>query len=191
MREELAQTKAQLESKMKQDGAAATAANPSAAAAPSDATTVASSSTSAANSTTQDGNARDRRFQTANVDERLSRIEENQQMNEGKIDDQYQTKIESSSKYRVRLSGVAVLNLYTYRGQVDNADFPALASPPDPLGASGAFGGSLRQSRIGLEVFGPDIWGAHTSAGIQFDFAGGFSQTQMEMFWEHCDCGRA
>ena len=40
-------------------------------------------------------------------------------------------------------------------------------------GTSGAFAGSLRQSQIGIEVFGPDVAGAHTSANVKFDFAGG------------------
>ena len=37
-----------------------------------------------------------------------------------------------------------------------------------------SFGGSLRQTQIGLEAFGPDMAGAHTSADLKFDFAGGF-----------------
>ena len=35
----------------------------------------------------------------------------------------------------------------------------------------------LRQSEIGLEVFGPTVAGAKTSADVQFDFAGGFPAT--------------
>jgi hypothetical protein len=35
-------------------------------------------------------------------------------------------------------------------------------------------GGSLRQSQLGFEAFGPEIAGARTTADIQFDFGGGF-----------------
>ena len=110
--------------------------------------------------------------------DRLDKIEEEQQFIDAKINDQYQTKVESGSKYRVRLSGMALLNLYDNRGTVDNQDFPELAVPRGLLDTSGAFGGSLRQSQIGLDVFGPDIAGAHTSANIKFDFAGGFPETE-------------
>ena len=96
---------------------------------------------------------------------------------EGKINDQYQTKVESGSKYRLRLSGIVLLNLFENRGTVDNLDFPELAGSQQsqaPNASAGAFGGSLRQSQIRLQAFGPDIAGARTSADVNLDFAGGF-----------------
>jgi hypothetical protein len=39
------------------------------------------------------------------IDERITRLEEDQQLLSGKVEDQYQTKVESGSKYRVKLSG--------------------------------------------------------------------------------------
>lgn len=110
----------------------------------------------------------------SSTEERLAKIEEDQQLLDAKMATQYQSKVESGSNYRIRLSGIAVVNLYENRGTVDNQDFPVIAEPGDPLGSAGAFGGSLRQSQIGLQVFGPDIAGAQTSADVKFDFAGGF-----------------
>jgi hypothetical protein len=46
-----------------------------------------------------------------------------------------------------------------------------------PGSNQGSFGATLRQSEIGLEVFGPMLAGAKTSANVQFDFAGGFPST--------------
>ena len=108
------------------------------------------------------------------VDERLSQLEDDQQLTDSKLADQEQTKVESGSKYRVRLSGIVLLNMFENRGVVDNADFPEIALEPGPLDSAGTFGGSLRQSQIGLQAFGPDVAGARTSAEIRFDFAGGF-----------------
>ena len=108
------------------------------------------------------------------IPDRLSQIEENQQLLDAKISDQYQTKVESGSKYRVRLSGIFLLNVFANRGRVDNQDFPQLAASDDSGIAQNTFGGSLRQSQIGVEAFGPDVAGAHTSADLKFDFAGGF-----------------
>lgn len=108
------------------------------------------------------------------VGERLSQLEDDQQLTDSRLADQDQTKVESGSKYRVRLSGIVLLNMFENRGVVDNADFPEIALEPGPLDSAGAFGGSLRQSQIGLQAFGPDVAGARTSAEIRFDFAGGF-----------------
>ncbi len=116
--------------------------------------------------------------QSQTTEDRVAKLEENQDVLEGKINDQYQTKIESGSKYRLRLSGIVLLNLFENRGTVDNEDFPSLAESQqanEPNASPGVFGGTLRQSQIRLQAFGPDIAGAHTSADINFDFAGGFA----------------
>lgn len=110
----------------------------------------------------------------ASAEERISRLEENQQLADEKAAEQSQTKVESGSKYRVRLSGMVLFNMYADRGSVDNQDFPELATPRYPLSSGNSFGGSLRQSQIELQGFGPTIAGARTSAEVQFDFAGGF-----------------
>jgi len=116
--------------------------------------------------------------QATNVEDRLGKLEESQEVLEGKINDQYQTKVESGSKYRLRLSGIVLLNLFENRGTVDNVDYPEVAESAldNPLHASpGTFGGSLRQSQIRLQAFGPDVAGARTSADVNFDFAGGLA----------------
>jgi hypothetical protein len=101
-------------------------------------------------------------------------LEEEYRLLSGKIDDQYQTKVESASKYRVRLSGIVLLNLFNSLGTVDNIDLPSLAYD-NPHGSSGGnFGGTLRQSQIGFEVFGPRLAGARSKADLQLDFGGGF-----------------
>lgn len=114
----------------------------------------------------------------ATTEERLARLEENQLLAESKATEQSQTKVESSSKYRVRLSGIVLFNMYANRGSVENQDFPEIATARSALASDGTFGGSLRQSQIGLEGFGPTVGGARTSANIQFDFAGGFPATE-------------
>ena len=95
----------------------------------------------------------------------------------GKVNEQYQTKVESASKYRVRLSGLVLFNMFSNAGSVDNIDFPHLALSGQNTRSNGTFGGSLRQSQIGLELFGPTLLNARTSADLQFDFAGGFPST--------------
>jgi FtsZ-binding cell division protein ZapB len=109
-----------------------------------------------------------------NLQQRISKLEDDQQLMNDKIVEQSQTKVESGSKYRVRLSGLVLLNTAVTRGSVDNLDIPQIAVPAEAPGVAGTFSGSLRQSQIGIETFGPDIAGARTSANVKFDFAGGF-----------------
>jgi hypothetical protein len=113
--------------------------------------------------------------------DRVAALEETTQLLNSKLDDQYQTKIESASKYRVRLSGIVLLNLFSNRGQTDNTDFPSYVTGPNQ---GGNFGATLRQSEIGLEAFGPTFAGAKISASLQADFAGGFPNT-----WNGVDSG--
>jgi hypothetical protein len=104
----------------------------------------------------------------------IKKLEEDQQLTNAKLDELYQTRISSASKYRVRLSGIVLLNLFGNHGQVDNLDFPTLVPPDQPIDSRGSFAASIRQSLLGLDVFGPEVRGAKVSADVQFDFAGGF-----------------
>jgi len=106
--------------------------------------------------------------------EHAASLDEEYQLLSGKVDDQYQTKVESASKYRVRLSGIVLMNLVSNQGVVDSVDLPTLAYAKPPGDSGGSFGATLRQSEIGFEAFGPTVAGAKTTADLQLDLAGGF-----------------
>jgi hypothetical protein len=108
------------------------------------------------------------------TDDRLARLEDDEQLLTDKVNEQYQTKVESASKYRVRLSGIVLTNAFANRGSVDNQDIPTWANPPGSAPSNGSVGATLRQSELGLEVYGPKLAGAATSASVRMDFAGGF-----------------
>jgi hypothetical protein len=112
------------------------------------------------------------------IEERVENLEESTQLLGSKIDEQYQTKVESASKYHARLSGIVLMNLFRNHGASDNLDFPNFAQPNTPGAQTSSFGATLRQSEIGLEVFGPTVAGAKTWAAVQLDFAGGFPSTE-------------
>jgi regulator of replication initiation timing len=111
------------------------------------------------------------------LEERVSSLEESSQLLSSKVDDQYQTKVEAASKYRVRLSGIVLLNLFSNHGRMDSQETPTWAIPYIPNVSGQTLGASLRQSEIGLEVFGPRLAGARTSGNLQFDFSGGSPNT--------------
>jgi hypothetical protein len=115
---------------------------------------------------------------SAELGSRVQKLEESTQLLSSKVDEQYQTKVETAAKYRARLSGIVLMNAFRNVGTSDNLDFPDYAQPPMAGTTSQAsFGATLRQTEIGLEIFGPNLAGAKSSANVQLDFAGGFPST--------------
>jgi len=99
---------------------------------------------------------------------------------DAKLGDLYQTKVESGSKYRLRLSGIVLLNMYDNRGQSSIRIFRRSQNRRKRNHCSFLLARSVEhfaQSQIRLQAFGPDIGGARTSADLHFDFAGGFPNT--------------
>src|SRR4029077_9868687 len=113
----------------------------------------------------------------ADLGSRVQRLEESTQLLGSRINEQYQTKVETASKYRARLSGIVLMNAFRNVGASDNLDLPEYAQPAMPGTSQTSFGATLRQTEIGLEIFGPNVAGAKSSANLQFDFFGGFPAT--------------
>lgn len=114
---------------------------------------------------------------SADLGSRVQKLEESTQLLGSKVNEQYQTKVETAGKYRARLSGIVLMNAFRNVGASDNLDFPNYAQPVAPGDPQASFGATLRQTEIGLEIFGPTVAGAKSSANVQFDFAGGFPST--------------
>jgi hypothetical protein len=111
------------------------------------------------------------------LEQRVQKLEESTSLIGSKIDEQYQTKVETASKYRARLHGIVLMNAFRNVGGSDSLDFPNYSQPVRNFVSRATVGATLRQSEIGLEIFGPNVAGAKTSADVQFDFAGGFPAT--------------
>jgi hypothetical protein len=177
LREELRDTRSLLEKTMEKTSAVvAAAATPR----PSDASSIASVPSQAIPAAVGDQvqtSAPAPSSAAAPLEERIQKLEESTSMLGSKIDEQYQTKVETASKYHARLSGIVLMNAFRNVGASDNLDFPNYAVPPEPGASQASFGATLRQSEIGVEVFGPRLAGAKSSANVQLDFSGGFAST--------------
>jgi hypothetical protein len=114
---------------------------------------------------------------SSSLEDRVQKLEDSTSLLGSKVDEQYQTKVETASKYRARLSGIVLFNMFRNHGTSNNLDIPDYAEPTPPGTSPAMFGATLRQSQIGLEIFGPHLAGARTTANVQFDFAGGFPAT--------------
>jgi hypothetical protein len=113
----------------------------------------------------------------SNAQDQLATLQQQQQLLTTRVDQQYQTKVESGSKYRVRLSGLVLFNASTTRGAVNDQDVPMLAEAHAPGASGGDISATMRQTLVNVDVFGPELAGAKTSAQMQFDFFGGFPNT--------------
>jgi uncharacterized coiled-coil protein SlyX len=97
-------------------------------------------------------------------------IEERVQALEAAVKLHDQIKVESSSKYPVRLTGLIVFNGFLNKGVPDNADLPAVAQHGTTTSGNGSLGAGLRQTILGVQGDGPHVFGARTSADVNIDF---------------------
>ena len=97
----------------------------------------------------------------------VDELRERQTMAESQIATEEQTKVESESKYPLKLSGMILMNGFVNTGKVDSAPNPAVA-----LEGPGSTGASVRQTVLGLDARGPRLFGARSHADIRFDFDG-------------------
>lgn len=77
-----------------------------------------------------------------------------------------QIKVESDSKYPLRLSGLILANVFVNAQDVDDPTGPALA-----LGGAGNTSMTLRQTVLGLDARGPRLMGGRSYADLRMDFA--------------------
>ena len=98
--------------------------------------------------------------------------EDDWQILNARVEEHEQLKVESASKYRLKLSGIALFNVFDTSGQLDNLDVATMAVKSASYD-TGSVGASFRQSILGLRGIGPTLFGASTSADLQLDFING------------------
>ena len=111
----------------------------------------------------------------ADLQRAVAEIQERQAMHQAEIQVHEQEKVESLSKFPVKLHGLVLLNASLNNGSVDNPIEPLVAIPSGGNAAHGSLTATGRQTLLGLEAAGPSLWGARTYANLEMDFAGGLS----------------
>jgi hypothetical protein len=94
-------------------------------------------------------------------------LRERQAMDETQIATQEQTKVESESRYPVKITGLLLFNGFVNTGSVDTPATPTVVLP-----GAGSTGASIRQSILGLDAQGPHLFGARSYADLRVDFDG-------------------
>lgn len=103
----------------------------------------------------------------------MEEMQERQAIAESQIATHEQTKVETESKYPLRLSGLILFNGFINTHRVDDAIDPTYA-----LTGDGSTGFSVRQTILGFEATGPHLMGAASHADLHIDFfANGSQQT--------------
>jgi hypothetical protein len=97
----------------------------------------------------------------------VEELREQQGLQGSQIATQEQAKVESESKYPVKVSGLILLNGFVNTQQVDVPATPTVA-----IGGAGSTGLSLLQTVLGLDARGPHLFGARSFADVRVDFDG-------------------
>src|ERR1700728_4202665 len=95
----------------------------------------------------------------------LDEIRERQAIEESQIATHEITKVETESKYPLKVSGLLLLNGFVNTRQVDVSASPAYA-----ISGPGSTGLSLRQTVLGLDARGPHLFSATSRADLRVDF---------------------
>jgi hypothetical protein len=101
-------------------------------------------------------------------------LETRVQIQERRVDEQAQTKVESAEKFPIRMRGMLVANLFQNSPHSGGVDTPTSASRVPGRRAAGI---ALRQSVIGMEFRGPEtVWGGKVDGSIFMDFFEGTTE---------------
>jgi hypothetical protein len=101
------------------------------------------------------------------------------EMLRAQVEEQAQTKVESTSRWPVRVFGALVSNTFFNAGTGGEADWidnPTLVVAPAAGMPKGSFSSSMRQTRLGALIDGPSIAGMRSSAVVAVDFFGAIPQ---------------
>ena len=97
-------------------------------------------------------------------------VEQRLDIQEQRIEEQAQSKVEASQRFPIRLTGMALFNAFLDSRQNGGSDYPTIASAPGPARA----GATVRQTILGLEFRGPEaIWGGRVHGSVYMDFFSG------------------
>jgi uncharacterized coiled-coil protein SlyX len=102
----------------------------------------------------------------------LDEIREHQAIQDSQIAIHEQTKVETESKYPLKVTGLLLFNAFVNTRQVDLPEDPTYAT-----GGGGSTGLSLRQTILGLDARGPKVFGASSDADVRIDFFANGSQS--------------
>jgi len=114
----------------------------------------------------------------ATVEGSAATVEQQLEIQERRVDEQAQTKVEASQKFPIRLTGMALFNAFLDSKQNGGVDYPVVAAATG-LGRAGA---TVRQTIVGLDFQGPaTLWGGKVQGSVYMDFFAGANNSAMRV----------
>jgi len=96
-------------------------------------------------------------------------------VNESRLEEMAQSKVEASQHFPIRITGMALFNAFLNSKGSGGDEYPAFAW----LGSQASGGARFYQTTLGLEYSGPQIlWGGSVHGNVYMDFAGGSGTPQ-------------
>lgn len=97
-------------------------------------------------------------------------LEERVAVNETRVADQAETKVEASQKFPISLNGMLLFNAFANSRAYDASGYRLLTGPART-------GATVRQTLLGLDFHGPALpWGGHVRGSLMMDFWGGSAE---------------
>jgi hypothetical protein len=103
----------------------------------------------------------------AETKKQMDELRERQDIQQAEIATHEQSKVESESKYSIKLTGLLLFTGFVNAGGVDTSDTPTISES-----GAGSTGVSIRQSILGFDATGPHLNGAASFADARVDFDG-------------------
>lgn len=104
-------------------------------------------------------------------------LEEKVAVNESRVEELAQSKVEASQRFPIRVTGMALFNGFLNGKASGGQQYPTFAWP----GRQASGGGSFYQTTIGLDYSGPQAFlGGKVHGSVYMDFAGG-SNTPLDL----------
>jgi hypothetical protein len=100
-------------------------------------------------------------------------LEEQVAVQGARVEEQAQTKVESGQRFPIKIKGMLLFNTYLNSKQDGVDQYPTVAAPRGEYSYGGA---SLRQSVLGFDYRGPEVFGGKLHASMLMDFFGGSGQ---------------
>ena len=120
-----------------------------------------------------DRNASETEASVAALHASVEQLREGSEILHSEVEQHDQTKVETASKFPVRISGVMLFTALSNSGATDNIDVPIVAVAPQTNTPSGSLSATVRQTILGLDANGPHFGNARSSAALSVDFFGG------------------
>jgi len=118
-------------------------------------------------------NAADSAVAVAALRTSVEQLRESSDVLQSEVKQHDQTKVETASKFPVRISGSVLFTSLYNSGTTDLVDTPTVALAPPPNAPQGSLTATPRQTILGLDANGPRFGSARSSAALSVDFFGG------------------